>query len=58
MKESDYAGYTPLLTAVFYNSKECVQTLFNQEKASRLFELFLIVQIDSLGSIDLCGNLA
>ncbi len=40
LSEADHAGYTPLLTAVFYNSKECVQSLFDQEKASFLFELF------------------
>jgi ankyrin repeat protein len=42
MNKDDYNGYTPLLTAVFYNSKECVQLLLEQTQASILFEIFII----------------
>ncbi len=29
LNTADYAGYTPLLTATFYNAKECVEVLIN-----------------------------
>jgi hypothetical protein len=30
MNEMDRAGYTPLLTAVFYRSKECVEFILSK----------------------------
>jgi ankyrin repeat protein len=36
----DHAGYTPLLAAVFYNSKECVQLLL-QDEVSSLLKVFI-----------------
>jgi ankyrin repeat protein len=43
LNERDHAGYTPLLTAVFYRSKECVEyllqvSMYLQSSASNIYK--------------------
>jgi ankyrin repeat protein len=40
-KSDGHEGYTALLTAVFYNSKECVEFLLEKGEVSHLLQLFI-----------------